>query len=151
KSSGNIAVGAPVSHCKTISIMGADIQIESKGEGFPAIFIHGFGGDLHSWDSVWDFLPANRLFIRYDLRGYGSSIARYPDLFTHAEDLLALLDALDIQECDLVGASMGGSIAINLALQQPAKVRSLGLISPGLTAWEWSEDWHCLWNPIVEA
>jgi pimeloyl-ACP methyl ester carboxylesterase len=70
--------------------------------------------------------------------------------YNHADDLLAVLDASGIDQCDLVGVSMGGSIALNFTLDHPERVRSLVLISPGMVAWEWSDAWRALWQPIIE-
>lgn len=120
-----------------------------RGDPPRAVFLHGFAGDLRTWDGVWketgDALPA----LRYDLRGFGQS-ARPDQLpFSHTEDLLAILDAEELVSVDLVGVSMGGSIALNFALDHPQRVRSLVLVSPGLVAWEWSAQWRDLWEPIV--
>ncbi|MBW8911547.1 MAG: alpha/beta fold hydrolase, partial [Sphingomonas sp.] len=115
------------------------------------VFLHGFGADLRTWDGFWDFLPAGRGYLRYDLRGFGRSIALNTSLFHHSDDLLGLMDDIGIDRCDLVGVSMGGSVALNFALSRPDRVRSLGLLSPGLTAWEWSDEWRALWQPIVRA
>jgi len=121
-------------------------------DGKPSVaFIHGFGGNLRTWNPIWDILPNERSYLRYDLRGFGESIALSDKSFRHVDDLLALLELLSIERCDLVGVSMGGSIAIHFALEYPEHVRSLSLISPGLTAWEWSDAWRALRQPIVAA
>jgi pimeloyl-ACP methyl ester carboxylesterase len=115
-----------------------------------AVFVHGFDGDLSTWDGVWKELKGNLSALRYDLRGFGHSVPREHTQFTHADDLLELLDAAAIAQCDLVAVSLGGSIALNFAIDHSERVRNLILISPGLLAWEWSEGWLKLWQPIVE-
>jgi len=122
-----------------------------RGERPAAVFLHGFGGDLHTWDAVWAELGDALPVLRYDLRGFGASSAPVDMPFRHADDLLAILDTVGIEQADLVGVSMGGAVALNLALDHPRRVRKLVLISPALVAWEWSEHWRELWRPIVAA
>jgi pimeloyl-ACP methyl ester carboxylesterase len=112
--------------------------------------VHGFANDLHTWDSLWDALGKDVAAVRYDLRGFGRSSPTQSVPFTHADDLLAILDESAIEQCDLVGVSMGGSIALNFALDHPERVGNLVLISPGLVGWEWSDAWLKLWQPIVD-
>ncbi|MEP7350513.1 MAG: alpha/beta hydrolase [Sphingorhabdus sp.] len=132
-----------------IEIPGALIRIERGCDQPTTIFVHGFGGDMHTWDELWRHLPNRRGHLRYDLRGFGRSEALSDETFYHAADLLALLNALQISRCNLVGVSMGGSIALNFALANANRVHSLCLLSPGLTAWDWSDEWQALWSPIV--
>ncbi len=132
-----------------IQAAGAEFHAQQRGPQPRAVFIHGFGGDLQTWDSVWAVLNNQLPALRYDLRGFGRSTGGDGAPFVHADDLLAILDARAIGRCDLVGVSMGGSIAVNFALDHPERVRSLVLISPGLVAWEWSEPWRELWQRIV--
>ena len=89
--------------------------------------------------------------LRYDLRGFGKSTARTDAPFDHVEDLHALLDALALDRCNLVGVSMGGGIALRFALDYPDRVERLALISPMIAGWEWSEDWMTAWRPITRA
>jgi pimeloyl-ACP methyl ester carboxylesterase len=89
-------------------------------------------------------LPA----LRYDQRGFGLSPAPTGP-YTHADDLLAIVDACGIERCDLVGVSQGGAVALNFALDHPQRVRRLVLISPAIIGWEWSAAWRKLWRPIV--
>src|SRR3546814_21057922 len=53
--------------------------------------------------------------------------------------------------CDLLGVSLGGAIALNFALDHPRRVRRLVLVSPGITAWDWSDEWRTLWAAITDA
>lgn len=121
-----------------------------RGTAPGIVFLHGFSGDLHTWDSVWSLLDPHLEALRYDLRGFGLSCAAESGPFSHADDLGQLLDALGRDAVDLVGVSMGGAVALNFALDYPERVRRLVLISPALVAWEWSADWLALWRPIVE-
>ena len=136
---------------RVMRMSGADLKV-SACDGVPqVIFLHGFGGDLRTWDRIWPLLPAERGYIRYDLRGFGGSAAHDDSSFHHADDLLDLMDELQIDRCDIVGLSMGGGIALNFALSRPDRVRSRGLCRPGLTAWDWSDEWRTLWRPIIVA
>ena len=132
----------------TIRAAGVDFYAQQRGERPDTLFVHGFGGDLHFWDSLWAALGGKLQGLRYDLRGFGRSLTDSDEPFSHSEDLLAILDALAIEQCDLVGLSMGGAVALNFALNHPQRVRRLVLISPGLVAWEWSDEWKALWRPI---
>jgi pimeloyl-ACP methyl ester carboxylesterase len=127
------------------------VHLESHGAGPCAVFVHGQGGDLRSWDRLWPLLPSGRRCIRYDLRDFGGSVAKSHREFTHSQDLSELLHTMSIGQCDLVGVSMGGGIALSFALDHPARVRSLVLVSPQIGGWEWSQPWHQRWHPIVDA
>lgn len=131
--------------------MKAARNVEQRGTQPNTVFVHGFGGDLHSWDSIWPLLGDDLPTMRYDLRGFGQSPAPADEPFSHVEDLTALLDARGIDRVDLVGISMGGAISVGFALDHPKRVRSLVLISPGLMGWEWSEEWRQAWRAITIA
>lgn len=133
-----------------VQALSARLFTRRNAEQPRAVFLHGFSADLHSWDRVWRALDNSLPALRYDLRGHGRSLAMGDIAYDHAADLLAVLDDSGLTQCDLVGVSMGGSIALNFALDHPERVRRLVLISPGLVAWEWSERWLALWRGIVE-
>ena len=122
---------------------------EARGDDPDTVFIHGFADDLHGWDAVWAALGNDFPALRYDLRGFGGSLVAAPCPFSHGDDLIALLDARGIAQADLVGVSMGGSIALQCALDHPERVGRLVLISPDLMGWDWSEEWRALWQPIT--
>jgi 2-succinyl-6-hydroxy-2,4-cyclohexadiene-1-carboxylate synthase len=69
--------------------------------------------------------------------------------FSHADDLLALFDAQEIERAPLLGLSMGGGIALNFALSHPERVNRLVLISPAMVGWEWSDEWRALWRAVA--
>ncbi len=135
----------------TINAAGIGFHARQLGAQPRAVFLHGFGGDLHTWDSMWPLLDDELPALRYDQRGFGQSVESSQPLFSHADDLLAILGALNIERCDLVGVSMGGAIALNFALDHPERVQKLILISPGMVAWEWSDAWRALWRAITHS
>lgn len=128
---------------------GVGLSVEGRGAGSPWIFLHGFGGSMADWDRVWALLPDDRELWRYDQRGFGGSVATdEAEPFSHAEDLLGLLEGLRLERANLVGVSQGGGVALNFALDHPEKVGRLVLVSPMIQGWSWSEDWVSRWKAI---
>lgn len=95
------------------------------------IFLHYFGGSARSWTEVIDRLAAEYHCLAPDLRGFGTSDAPTNGyaLNDYADDIAALIEAANIESYVLVGHSMGGKIALTLAVRQPAKLRSLVLLA----------------------
>jgi pimeloyl-ACP methyl ester carboxylesterase len=122
---------------------GTKIYYESAGSGTSAIVFISGGGmlDRRMWDG--QFLPfaATRRAVRYDLRGLGDSEVPH-DRFSHVEDLRELLAHTGVDDrVALVGLSFGASIAIDFALEHPAAVEALILASPGVSGFEFSEEY----------
>jgi pimeloyl-ACP methyl ester carboxylesterase len=132
-----------------IRTIGTDLYAQQRGPHPRAVFLHGFGADLHTWDSVWETLGDGVAALRYDLRGFGRSACGENAPYNHVDDISVVLNATSIEQCDLIGVSMGASIALNFTLDHRERVRSLTLISPGLIGWEWSDAWLERWRPIV--
>jgi pimeloyl-ACP methyl ester carboxylesterase len=74
-----------------------------------------------------------------DRRGFGES-AREAEGFSHVDDLVAVMDALDLRSAVLVGNSQGGRVAIETALAHPRRVRALVLVSPAVSGRPWEDD-----------
>lgn len=134
----------------TLSVAGVDFHARLEGEAPRVVFIHGFGGTLHTWDLLWEVLDGALPALRYDQRGYGRSSGGGDEPYSHTEDLVGILDTLAVERCDLVGVSMGGGIALHTALEHSDRVRSLTLIGPALMGWEWSAEWRQRWRAIAE-
>jgi len=103
---------------------------ERRGEGPPVVFVHGAIVDHSQWDPQLEALSDEYTTIAYDVRGHGrtggSQRGRYSvDLF--ADDLDALLDALDVEQAVLCGLSTGGCIAQVYAARHPDRVAGLVL------------------------
>lgn len=135
----------------TVPVEGAILSGEQRGERPTHVFVHGMGGQRDDWDRLIAALPSDISFLRYDLRGFGRSDARERASFSHADDLLTLLDQREIDRIGLVGLSMGGGIVLNFALSYPSRVSQLVLISPAMVGWEWSDHWKALWREVADA
>jgi len=136
----------------TVTVEGARLSGERReGHGTPLVLIHGFGGSRAMWDQLVDALPASLPLIRYDLRGFGASTQDEGIAFSHAADLLALLDSQAVARAHLSGLSLGGAIAVRMALAHPERVERLILASPALMGWEWSAEWAGNFRACVKA
>jgi 3-oxoadipate enol-lactonase len=107
------------------------IYYEVHGDGAPVLLIGGLGNDISMFGGTIARLAQGSRVIAFDNRGAGRSDK--PDtpysIAMMASDTLGLMDVLGIPRADLVGISMGGSIAIELALGHPHRVRDLVLVS----------------------
>ena len=129
---------------------GGRLCYSAAGAGEPVVFIHGLGLDAAMWDAQWPVLQQEYRTIRYDVRGFGASTV--PDApYSHADDLLGLLDFLGARPAHVVGLSMGGRVGLRFALDYPHAVRSLTLIDPALEGFPWSDAWTRKMNAIQEA
>jgi 3-oxoadipate enol-lactonase len=104
-------------------------QTDGSAAGVPLVFVNSLGTDLRSWDRVVSQLDADYAILRYDKRGHGlSDMPPGPyALADHSEDLNALLRYLEIENCVLIGISVGGMIALDYVSKQPHNVRALVL------------------------
>lgn len=107
------------------------MNFEVEGHGFPVVLIHGFSDDLHYWDYIAKNLKKYFTVIRMDLRGHGKTPIGDKEVNNHllARDIAELLKRLYIEKCHVIGFSLGGSVALDLALQNPKLVKSLVLLS----------------------
>jgi len=106
-----------------------DIHYDTQGSGEPALLLMGLGGDLHGWDLVRDDLARQHRLVLIDNRDAGASDEARGAYTTAdmAADALAVMDELGHERFHVVGASMGGAIAQQVALQGPTRVASLVL------------------------
>jgi 3-oxoadipate enol-lactonase len=132
---------------------GANLYYEVRGVGPVIVFLHD--GLLHRrcWDDQWDHFAGNHTLVRYDRRGYGRSSAAdkpYSDL----DDLRGLLTHLGIERATIVGASAGGSLAIEYVLACPDAVGRLMLVGPIVNGLEFSEHFNgrnqAAFKPLAE-
>lgn len=106
------------------------IYYEEIGRGEPVILIHDHSLSCAMWESQFYTLSNNFRMIRYDLRGYGESSSQPEYIhFTHAEDLITLMNALGINKAHVIGLGMGGSVGVDLLAWHPERVLSAMLVS----------------------
>ena len=118
----------------TQSINGVDLYYEERGSGAPIVCIHGAGSTALAWSNAVETLAELGRVIAYDRRGCGRSGRPEPyertSIAEQADDTAALLDALAAMPAVVVGRSYGGTMAIDLALRYPDRVRALVLLEP---------------------
>jgi esterase len=110
------------------------LYYEEHGSGAPILCIHGAGSTALAWaEAVQELARAGRV-ISYDRRGCARSERPDPyertSITEHADDAAALLDALRAAPAVVIGRSYGGTVAIDLALRHPDRVRALVLLEP---------------------
>jgi 3-oxoadipate enol-lactonase len=166
------AYADPMPH---LDVPGASLYYETDGHiSSPALLLlHAGIANLRMWDPQIKALAADHFVIRFDARGYGQTQMQSQDVsFSDRSDAIAVLDHLGTARATLVGASRGGAIAIDLALEHPDRVRGLVTIGSGpsgfpdaaptereselfarIDAAEAAEEWHTaarleaeLWN-----
>ena len=92
--------------------MSNDVHHLEKGAGEALIFLHGVGGDAHSWEFQLDSFASEYRAIAWDMPGYGGSPLIDPMTFDGlAEALVGLMDSLELERAHVVGHSMGGMVA----------------------------------------
>jgi pimeloyl-ACP methyl ester carboxylesterase len=107
-----------------------------QGQGFPILGLHGHPGSGHSLSIFTNHLSKHYQTIAPDLRGYGKS--RFQGKFemqAHLDDLEALLDQLKIDKCLVLGWSLGGILAMELAMRLPQRITGLILVATAARPW----------------
>ncbi len=137
-----------------IRVNGAHIALVDEGQGMPLLLLHGLGGSHDDWRMQRAEFTARFRVLVPDLRGHGASERREP--FTipqHARDMAALLEAQGIERCNVVGLSMGGAVAIELALRFPERVAALVLANtaPGFRLSNWQRRGMALKRVVIAA
>ena len=116
-----------------IEANGLDYYYAIYGEGEPLLLLHGGLGAIEMFGPVLSILAEDREVIGVDLHGHGRTALgdrpiRYVDM---ADDLAVILDELGFERVDVMGYSMGGGVALRLAIQHPEHVRRLAVVSAG--------------------
>lgn len=119
---------------RTVFVGDQEFLVREAGpaDGPPVVLIHGLGGSsLSEWYQVAPILAARRRVILIDHRSHGLSplaLARY-DVEEVADDIAGILDVIGVGSADVVGFSMGGTIAQALAIRHPGRVKRLVLLA----------------------
>jgi 3-oxoadipate enol-lactonase len=114
---------------------GLELAYDESGRGVPLLLIHGWPHNRTLWAGQMSGLPTQARCIAPDLRGFGGSSAVGPyTIAQFADDLAALLDALQLDRVVACGLSMGGYVALALLRQHRSRVRGLILTGTRATA-----------------
>ena len=128
----------PKTRCRDI-----DVAWYEVGRGAPVVLVHGLADDHRAWRRVLPALSLRHRVILYDLRGHGQTTAGDPDgtLEQLGADLVALMDAVELERASLIGFSLGGTIVMRTAIDQPARIDQLIPVATssrvGRSAAEW--------------
>jgi pimeloyl-ACP methyl ester carboxylesterase len=123
------------------------LYYEEVGQDTPILFVHEFAGDHRSWEPQLREFGRRYRCITYAARGYRpSDVPSDPAAYTYMHvmrDAVTVLDHLQIDRAHLIGLSMGGYTALQVALNHPGRVRSLVLAGTGSGSERWyTEDFH---------
>ena len=120
------------------------LHFEEVGQGTPILFVHEFASDHRGWEpQLREFGKLYRC-IAYSARGYApSDVPADQNAYSYRHvmrDAVAVLDHLKIDKAHLVGLSMGGYTCLQVALNHPARVRSMTLAGTGSGSERWYTD-----------
>jgi pimeloyl-ACP methyl ester carboxylesterase len=123
------------------------------GRGEPLVLVHGLGDDHRAWRRVLAWLAARRRVIAYDVRGHGQTSLGEPagTLAQLSGDLVALLDALELERADLCGFSMGGTVVIRTAIDHPERVGRLFPVATSSRVGRTAAAWYAERARIADA
>lgn len=116
-----------------VAVNGVDLFYVDAGIGTPIIFIHGSIGTHIVWQPYYTHLSKKFRTLAFDQRGHGKSVYTAPEI-SHQDlvaDLIAFIEALELEDVILCGWSLGGDLAIKVAMEIPNKISKL--VIGGLT------------------
>ena len=118
-----------------VEVPGGRLWTEAAGSGSGVVLIHAGVADARMWDPQWEALAARHRVVRYDTRGFGRTETRDVE-FSNRADVLAVMDAAGLPSAVLVGASRGGSIALDTALEFPDRADGLVWSCGGISGFD---------------
>jgi pimeloyl-ACP methyl ester carboxylesterase len=127
-------------------VNGLKMYYEVHGSGEPIVLLHGSYMNIPlNWSKVIPLLASDRKVIVAEMQGHGRTkdVSRELSYEAMADDVSGLLEHLEIDRADMLGYSMGGGIAFQVAVRHPERVRRLVVVSGVYT--------HDGWWPEVEA
>jgi pimeloyl-ACP methyl ester carboxylesterase len=118
-------------HLRSCTVNGSRVSYIEMGDGPPLVFVHGLAGCWQNWlENIPHFARSHRV-IAIDLPGFGESELPHEDISMPGYGRLvdAFLGEIDVERASIVGNSMGGFIAAEVAVSHPARVDKLVLVS----------------------
>lgn len=124
-----------------VDVGGVSLEYQERGEGEALVLLHGLGCSADDWALQMSALSERYRVIAPSLRGFGGSDrpAGPCSIMQYARDMVALLDRLEIQRAHVLGHSMGGAVALQLAVANPERLNSLVVINaqPSFALRDW--------------
>jgi len=116
-----------------IQVNSIELDYEAYGEGKVLLLLHGLGSTKKDWDAQVPFFSKNYRVITLDLRGHGDSTKPKSEYGVElmTEDVKQFLDQLQIKKATIVGFSMGGAIAFEMAVSYPNYLDNLVIVNSG--------------------
>ena len=117
----------------TMIVNNSGLYYEDTGQGHALVFIHGLGSSTRDWEFQVPVFSKDYRVITFDLRGHGQSDkpAGPYTIKMFAADLAGLLAGLGVKEAHVAGISLGGAVALQLALDDAAVVKTLTVVNSG--------------------
>jgi 3-oxoadipate enol-lactonase len=126
------------------------LAYEAAGNGPDVILMHSGLSDSRMWDPQWASLTSRFHVVRFDARGFGSSAdPKHP--YTLHGDAMEILDDLDIERAAVVGSSMGGYAALDMAIALPHRLSALVVAGAAPSGWTHSADIRAQWEAVDAA
>lgn len=126
--------GRGTSESGFVAVPGGSIYFESQGAGHPLVLLHAGVANLRMWDFQVDRFAERHRVIRYDTRGYGRTESEHVE-FSNRADLAAIMDHCLAASAFVLGASRGGGIALDFALEYPRRVDALIVAAGGISGY----------------
>jgi 3-oxoadipate enol-lactonase len=114
-----------------VDVNGARLWYDEAGSGATVLLLHGGLGDSGLWEPVVPLLAERFRTIRTDLRFYGRSTGPFVP-WSWQDDAIGVLDALGVERAAVVGLSLGGRLALDIALAHPERLWAVAGVAPGL-------------------
>jgi len=126
-----------------VPVNGIQVYYKVYGEGKPIVLLHGaFMNIQMNWGELIPALSKKRKVIAIELQGHGHTqfSERKMDMATLAHDVDGVMKHLKVDSADVVGYSMGGSVAYQLTIQHPKRVKKLVIISSTYKSTGWAPE-----------
>jgi 3-oxoadipate enol-lactonase len=130
-----------------IDVRGGRLWVQEEGEGTAVVLLHAGICDARMWDDQWQDLALARRAVRLELRGFGrSDMPAGP--FSHHTDVATVMRARGIARAHLIGLSMGGQVALDLALADPQLALSVTCAGTGPSGRGPTRDLREFWEEL---
>ena len=129
-------------------VNGTRLYYEVAGSEHPVVLIHGLTLDTQMWDDQFEIFAQHYQVIRYDVRGFGKSALPTGESYSHADDLMALMEYLGVAHAYILGLAMGGRIAIDFVVAYPDAADALIPVDANVGGFQLSQEFATRLNSL---